>query len=534
MSNLGYSIAKNGIERHGLTGAGEVLWNLPAAELYEHALAAEEGGLASSGALVCSTGKHTGRSPKDKFFVEDRESKDTIWWGKVNQPLSESHFSALHRHVGEYVRGKRLYVRDMFAGADAESRVPIRIVTETAWHNLFASQLFIRPEVGSTGDHQPRFTVIDLPGCKADPKVHGTRGETFVVVSLANRLVLIGGTAYAGEIKKSIFTLMNYLLPTSGVLSMHCSANVGAASDVALFFGLSGTGKTTLSADARRRLIGDDEHGWNDRGVFNIEGGCYAKCIKLSFENEPQIFDAIRFGTVLENVVMKPETREPDYFSVAVTENTRAAYPIEFIHNAMIPSVAGHPRNIVFLTCDAFGVLPPIARLNADQAMYHFLSGYTAKVAGTEAGVTEPEATFSACFGSPFLPLAPEKYATMLGEKLAIHRAECWLVNTGWSGGGVGVGERIKLRYTRAMVNAALEGRLNDVPYDRDPVFGLMIPRSVPDVPGEVLNPRVTWADKVAYDEKAAHLARLFVQNFAKFDTASPQVAASGPVVPAS
>jgi phosphoenolpyruvate carboxykinase (ATP) len=534
VSNQGYSIAKNGIEQHGLTGAGEVLWNLPSAELYEHALRAQEGVLADSGALVCSTGRHTGRCPKDKYFVEDREAKDAIWWGKVNQPLSESHFQALYRHVGEYVRGRRLYARDMFAGADEGSRIPIRIVTEMAWHNLFASQLFIRPGAVRTVDHKPRFTVVDLPGCKADPNVHGTRSETFVVVSLANRLVLIGGTAYAGEIKKSIFTLMNYLLPTSGVLSMHCSANVGAAGDVALFFGLSGTGKTTLSADPRRRLIGDDEHGWNDRGVFNIEGGCYAKCIKLSYENEPQIFDAIRFGAVLENVVVGPETRQPDFFSASVTENTRAAYPIDFIHNAVVPSQAGHPRNIIFLTCDAFGVLPPIARLTRDQAMYHFLSGYTAKVAGTEAGVTEPEATFSACFGSPFLPLAPEKYANMLGEKLATHQAECWLVNTGWSGGGVGVGERIKLRYTRAMVSAVLDGRLKDVPNDRDPVFGLAIPRSVPDVPGEVLNPRATWADKAAYDAKAGYLAKLFIQNFAKFDTASPQVAASGPRLPAN
>ena len=534
MSNLGYAIAKNGIEQQGLHGAREVFWNLPPAELYEHALQADEGTLSDSGAMVCSTGRHTGRSPKDKFFVEDRESRDTLWWGKVNQPLSESHFQALHRHVGEYVRGRRLYVRDMFAGADESSRVSIRIVTESAWHNLFASQLFIRPQTGSPTEHQPRFTVIDLPTCKADPKVHGTRSETFIVVSLANRVVLIGGTAYAGEIKKSIFTLMNYLLPTSGILSMHCSANVGKADDVALFFGLSGTGKTTLSADPRRRLIGDDEHGWSDRGVFNIEGGCYAKCIKLSRESEPQIFDAIRFGTVLENVVVRPETRQPDFFSDSITENTRAAYPIEYIQNAMVPSVGGHPRNIIFLTCDAFGVLPPIAKLTTDQAMYHFLSGYTAKVAGTEAGVTEPEATFSACFGSPFLPLPPEKYATMLGEKLATHRADCWLVNTGWSGGGVGVGQRIKLRYTRAMVSAALDGRLNDVPYDRDPVFGLMIPRSVPDVPGDVLNPRATWSDKAAYDAKAAQLANLFTQNFAKFDTASAQVAASGPKAPAN
>lgn len=529
MSNVGNAIPRFGLESHGLSGAGEVLWNLSCAELYEHALRAGEGLLSSSGAMVCSTGRHTGRSPKDKFFVDDCESRDAIWWGKVNQKLAEPSFQALQQHVTEYVRGKRLYARDMFAGAHDRSRVPIRIVTETAWHNLFASQLFIRP-TNSTAEHQPRFTVVDLPGCKADPSLHGTRSETFIVVSLANRLVLIGGTSYAGEIKKSIFTLMNYLLPTTGVLSMHCSANVGERGDVALFFGLSGTGKTTLSADHNRRLIGDDEHGWNDQGVFNIEGGCYAKCIKLSRESEPQIFDAIRFGAVLENVEVRPDSRVPDYFSSAVTENTRAAYPIEHIENAMLPSVGGHPRNIIFLTCDAFGVIPPISRLTTDQAMYHFLSGYTAKVAGTEAGVTEPEATFSACFGSPFLPLAPERYSTMLGDKLASHKVNCWLVNTGWSGGGVGVGERIKLRYTRAMVTAALEGRLANAAFERDPVFGLMMPKGVPDVPAEVLNPRSAWADKAAYDAKAAQLARLFAQNFAKFDTASSSVAQAGPI----
>lgn len=529
MSNLGYAIARIGIDHHGLVGAGEVFWNLPAGELYEHALCAKEGTLANSGAIVCATGAHTGRAPKDKYFVEDAESRGPIWWGKVNQPLSESHFQKLHRHVCEYVRGKRLYVRDMFAGAEPASRVPIRIVTESAWHNLFAAQLFVRPEPGTTTAHEPRFTVIDVPDCKADPKAHGTRSETFIVVSLAQRLVLIGGTAYAGEIKKSIFTLMNYLLPQAGILSMHCSANVGKNGDAALFFGLSGTGKTTLSADPRRRLIGDDEHGWSDRGVFNIEGGCYAKCIKLSHESEPQIFDAIRFGAVLENVVVRPETREADFASDSITENTRAAYPIEYIENAVVPSVGGHPKNVIFLTCDAFGVLPPISKLTPDQAMYHFLSGYTAKIAGTEDGVTEPEATFSACFGSPFLPLPPERYAAMLGEKLARYKPDCWLVNTGWSGGGVGVGQRIKLRHTRAIVNVALDGHLAKVPYQTDPVFGLAVPRSCPDVPGEVLTPRATWNDKAAYDAQAAQLAKLFAQNFSKFDSVSAAVAAAGP-----
>jgi phosphoenolpyruvate carboxykinase (ATP) len=388
----------------------------------------------------------------------------------------------------------------MFAGADEKYRVPIRIVTETAWHNLFAEQLFVRPAPGSTGDHQPKFTVINVPGYSADPKQHGTRSSTFIVVHLAKGLVLIGGSGYAGEIKKSIFTIMNYVLPMSGVLSMHCSANAGRGGDVALFFGLSGTGKTTLSADPERRLIGDDEHGWSDAGIFNIEGGCYAKCIHLSREAEQQIYDAIRFGAVLENVVMDPLTRRIDFASSQNTENTRAAYPLEHMANAVLPSVGGHPNNVIFLTADAFGVLPPISKLTPDQAMYHFLSGYTAKVAGTEKGVTEPTATFSTCFGAPFLPLPPEKYAGMLGEKLSGHKAECWLVNTGWTGGGYGVGQRIKLRYTRAMVRAALDGRLREVSYAPDPIFGLAVPRSCPDVPSELLFPRATWSDPAAYD----------------------------------
>ena len=529
LSTNGYCPSSVGLDTHGLVETGEVHWNLPPAELYEHAFRAGEGLLAVNGAMVCTTGAHTGRSPKDKFIVEEPGSKDAIWWGKVNKPISEDHFDRLHRRVIEHYRSKKLYVRDMFAGANPATRLPIRVVTETAWHNLFASQLFIRPKPGSTADHAPRFTILNAPSCLADPSVDGTRSGTFVVVNFAKGLILIGGTEYAGEIKKSIFTVMNYILPTAGVLSMHCSANIGAGGDTALFFGLSGTGKTTLSADPDRRLIGDDEHGWGDDGIFNIEGGCYAKCIKLSAEYEPQIYNAIRFGAVLENVVVDPATREIDFDDDTLTENTRAAYPLDFIDGAVVPSVGGHPKNIVFLTCDAFGVLPPISRLTPDQAMYHFLSGYTAKVAGTEAGVTEPEATFSACFGAPFLPLPPQRYATMLGERLEKHGSRCWLVNTGWSGGGYGVGKRMNLHHTRAMVKAALGGALDHVSYEKDPVFGLSIPQDCPGVPAEVLTPRKTWSNGAAYDAKAEELSKLFRKNFATLENAEAQLTAAGP-----
>ena len=518
-----------GLDIQGVVDTGQVFWNLPPAELYEHALRAGEGSLAVNGALVCTTGKHTGRSPNDKFIVEQAESKNEIWWGKVNKPISESHFDSLHRRVIEHYKGKNIYVRDMFAGANAANQLPIRVVTETAWHNLFAAQLFIRPEPGSTANHAPRFTILNAPSCMADPSVDGTASETFVVVNFSKGLILIGGTEYAGEIKKSIFTVMNYMLPTAGVLSMHCSANIGTDGDTALFFGLSGTGKTTLSADPERRLIGDDEHGWGDDGVFNIEGGCYAKCIKLSKEYEPQIYNAIRFGAVLENVVVDPTTRAIDFDNATLTENTRVAYPLDFIDGAVIPSVGGHPNNVVFLTCDAFGVLPPISKLTPDQAMYHFLSGYTAKVAGTEAGVTEPEATFSACFGAPFLPLPPQRYATMLGDRLEKHGTRCWLVNTGWSGGVYGVGKRMNINHTRAMVKAALTGELDNVPYEKDAVFGLSIPQSCPGVPANVLTPRKTWSDGPAYDAKAEELSKLFRKNFTKFETAEAQLAAAGP-----
>ncbi len=529
MTVLGHCPSRIGLSTHGIVDSGDVYWNLSPEELHELALRHGEGRQAKNGALVCRTGKHTGRSPKDKFIVEEASTREHIWWGPVNRPISEACFEKLHRRIVEHYRGRTLYVRDMFAGADPSARISIRVVTETAWHQLFAAQLFIRPEPGSTGDQEPGFTILNAPSCQADPTTDGTRSGTFIVIHFARRLVLIGGTAYAGEIKKSVFTIMNYLLPMQGVLSMHCSANIGERDDVALFFGLSGTGKTTLSADPARRLIGDDEHGWSDRGVFNIEGGCYAKCIQLSEEREPQIFHAIRKGAVLENVVIDDATGEVDYDDASITENTRAAYPLEHIENVVLPSLGGHPKNVVFLTCDAFGVLPPIARLTRDQAMYHFLSGYTAKVAGTEAGITEPEATFSTCFGAPFLPLPPQKYATMLGERLDRHGASCWLVNTGWSGGGYGVGSRMKLAYTRAMVRAALAGQLDDVPCRADPVFGLNVPQSCPDVPSEVLDPRGTWSDPNAYDAQAKKLAGLFVDNFRRMDGVDPSLAQAGP-----
>ncbi len=531
MTTHGYNPSQFGLEAHGIDQPGEVYWNLSSAELYEIAICANEGRLAANGAIVCETGIHTGRSPKDKFIVRESSTESDIGWGKVNKEISEAQFDGLHRRIIEHYRGRKLYVRDMAAGAEEETQIPIRVVTETAWHNLFASQLFIRPKFGSTKNHQPKFTILNAPTCMADPAVDGTHSETFVVINFAKGLVLIGGTAYAGEIKKSIFSIMNYLLPTAGVLSMHCSANIGADGDTALFFGLSGTGKTTLSADPERRLIGDDEHGWSDRGVFNIEGGCYAKCIKLSLETEPQIYQAIKFGSVLENVVMDDATREIDYDATTLTENTRVAYPIDYINNAVIPSIGGHPKNVVFLTCDAFGVLPPISKLTPEQTMYHFLAGYTAKVAGTEEGVTEPQATFSSCFGEPFLPLPPQRYAAMLGERVEKYDVKCWLVNTGWTGGGYGVGRRMNLSHTRAMVKAAISGKLDDVEFVADPIFGVSTPTSCPSVPADVLTPRLTWADPQAYDAKAKELASLFAENVKTIKDLSEAIAAAGPQI---
>jgi len=521
-----------GLEVSGLAPQSAVHWNLTPPELYEHALRRGEGVIAERGPFCAVTTPHTGRSPGDKFLVREPGSADHIWWGKVNQPLEPAHFERLQQHVVRHLDAQELFVRDVYAGADPAYRLPIRFITPNAWQALFVHNMFLRPTLSELVDFTPGFQVLHAPECLADPAAHGTKSGTFIAVNLAKRTILIGGTRYAGELKKSIFTILNYLMPRQGVLSMHCSANLGETGDVALFFGLSGTGKTTLSADPERKLIGDDEHGWSDRGVFNFEGGCYAKVIHLSRDGEPEIYATTRmFGTVLENVVVDPETRAIDLDADTITENTRASYPIHFIPNHIPGGMAGHPSHIVFLTCDAFGVMPPIARLSPAQAMYHFLSGYTAKVAGTERGVTAPRETFSACFGAPFLPLHPHVYAEMLGERIAKHGVQCWLVNTGWTGGPAGVGHRMRLGHTRAMVRAALAGRLDRIATEREPVFGLEVPTRVPGgVPDEVLRPRATWPDPVAYDAAAGRLAGLFQQNFRQFaDLVHPAVREAGP-----
>lgn len=512
-----------------LLNGSNIQVQLSVPQLVEKVLNRNEGSLTSTGAVRATTGKYTGRSPKDKYIVEEASNKDKMDWGSVNQPISEEAFSNLYNKVINYLKEKEeVFVFKGFAGADKKHRMPIQVINEYAWHNLFAHQLFIRPAEDELLDHQAEFTVISAPNFKADPAVDGTKSETFIIISFERRTVLIGGTEYAGEMKKSIFSVMNYMLPENGILPMHCSANVGREGDVALFFGLSGTGKTTLSADPNRKLIGDDEHGWSANGVFNIEGGCYAKCINLSREKEPQIFDAIRFGAVLENVVVNSETRVADYDDSTLTENTRAAYQLQAIDNIVDPSIAGHPNTIVFLTADAFGVLPPISKLSKEQAMYHFLSGYTSKLAGTERGITSPQATFSTCFGSPFLPLPANRYAEMLGEKIDEHNAKVFLVNTGWTGGEYGVGERMKLAYTRAMVEAALEGELNNVDTVKDEIFGLEIPQHVTGVPDEVLQPNKTWADQAAYEAKAKELAAKFRENFKKFTSVSSEIEEKG------
>ena len=515
----------------GITRPGNVFENLSAARLVEAALARGEGELAASGAFVARTGKRTGRSPGDKFLVQypGVASADQSAWGKVNQPIAPEVFERLRARVAAYLQGRDLFVVDAYAGADSRYGLPIRLVTEYAWHALFAQQLFRRLDSNALEQHTPAWTVLSAPRFHADPALDGTKSETAVILDVERKLVLICGTEYAGEIKKSIFSVLNYALPLSGVFPMHCSANIGADGATALFFGLSGTGKTTLSADPERKLIGDDEHGWSDAGVFNFEGGCYAKCINLSEAKEPQIWNAIRFGAVAETVVIDPVTRVADYADDSLTENTRVAYPVEFIDNAELSGLGQHPRTILFLTADAFGVLPPIARLTPEQARYHFLSGYTAKLAGTEVGLKEPEATFSACFGSPFLPLAPEVYARMLGEQMTKHNVRVFLLNTGWSGGPAGVGQRIKLEYTRAMVHAALAGELDAAPTYTDPIFGLHVPTYVAGVPDAVLRPRETWGDARAYDAKARDLASRFIANFKRFEDAPAEVIASGP-----
>jgi phosphoenolpyruvate carboxykinase (ATP) len=512
-----------------LAAGPQVHLNLRVAQLIETALLRGEARLAANGALVATTGARTGRSPRDKFIVDDAITHPTVDWGKVNQPFDSKRFDALLERVTNHMRERDLFVEDLYCGADPAYRLPIRVIAEYAWHAVFVHQLFVRPEPNELKAHAPEFTVIAAPEFQAEPARDGTRSEAFILTDFTRRIVLIGGTKYAGETKKCIFGVMNYLLPARDVLPMHCSANVGPDGVTALFFGLSGTGKTTLSADPARRLIGDDEHGWSPNGIFNFEGGCYAKCVDLSEEKEPQIFHAIRFGSVLENVVLDPATSQPDYSNIELTENTRAAYPIDFIENSVIPSIGGHPRNILFLAADAFGVLPPIARLTPEQAMYHFLSGYTAKLAGTEAGLgSEPVPEFSACFGSPFLPLAPRIYAELLGQRLKQHQANCWLVNTGWSGGKFGVGHRMSLKHTRALVNAALDGQLDKVDYVTEPAFGLRIPLICPGLPPEILNPRNMWSDKAAYDRQSSALTTQFETNFRQFDAAEA-VRTAGP-----
>jgi phosphoenolpyruvate carboxykinase (ATP) len=494
-----------------LAGA-KVYRNLSVDELIDHAIKRGEGQLAANGALVARTGKYTGRTPKDKYVVRDGHTENKVWW-ESNQAMDSAKFDMLWAKAEAHMKATELYVIDTFGGASKEHRVAARFIVEKAWHALFIKQLLIRPSGDELANYEPQWTVMDASMLLADPAIDGTRSEAVIALNFSSRRVLIMGTQYAGEMKKSVFTILNYLLPLRNILSMHCSANIGQGGDTALFFGLSGTGKTTLSADPARKLIGDDEHGWNEEGVFNFEGGCYAKCIHLSKEGEPQIYNAIRKGAVLENVILNADGT-PNYEDSSLTENTRAAYPVDFIAGAVHPSVGGHPNNVMFLTADAFGVLPPISKLNRDQAMFHFLNGYTAKVAGTEAGVKEPSATFSTCFGAPFLPLPPKVYADMLGEKIDTHSANVWLINTGWTGGPYGVGNRMSLTHTRAIVEAVLKGSLDDAAFETDPIFGLSVPTSCPGVPSEVLNPRKTWPNPADYDKKAEELLAMFEENY--------------------
>jgi phosphoenolpyruvate carboxykinase (ATP) len=515
----------------GFAEVADVYANLPAHRLIEEAVRRGEGRLAPGGALVVETGAHTGRSPKDKYVVQDEGTADIVRWGQINHPMTPVQFEHLRLRILSYLRGRELFVIDSAAGADADYRVPVRVVTEQAWPALFAQIMFLEPKLTDDPEGSNAFTVIQAPGFKAIPEIDGTRSEVIIALDFSRRLVLIGGTRYAGEIKKSIFTVANFLFPQRGALSMHCSANQGVSGDVALFFGLSGTGKTTLSADPDRRLIGDDEHVWGDSGIFNIEGGCYAKVIRLSPEAEPEIYRTTRtFGTVLENVVFDEASEELDLDDETLTENTRAAYPIEMIPNARLDGKGGHPKNIIMLSADAFGVLPPVARLNADQAMYHFLSGYTAKVAGTERGLTEPTATFSTCFGSPFLPLPPSVYADLLGERIAKHDAHVWLVNTGWTAGPYGIGHRMPIQATRAIVRGILSGDLAQSPMRKDPLFGFDVPQHFAGVPEDLLDPRSTWKNGVDYDAQASKLAAMFVKNFEQYGgTVRPEIEAAGP-----
>jgi phosphoenolpyruvate carboxykinase (ATP) len=526
-----------GLKFHGLTNLRKVYWNLPPEALYEEIVFRGEGRMAASGALVVNTGKHTARAAKDKYIVRDPETEKDIWWGAYNRPFEPTQFEDLFTRMQGFLQGRDVFVQDCYAGADEKHRLRVRIITEYAWHSLFARNMFIPPQTAQEYyDFVPEFVVISLPSFQAMPQIDSTRSETFIVLSFTHNMTIIGNTGYAGEIKKSVFTALNYLLPKKGVMSMHCSANVNPQdeNDVALFFGLSGTGKTTLSADPNRRLIGDDEHGWSEDGIFNYENGCYAKVINLSPTAEPQIYAAVhRFGTILENVVMDPVTRKVDLDDDRFTENTRASYPLTFIENAVPEKKAGHPKNVVFLTCDAQGVMPPIARLSLEQAMYQFISGYTSKVGGTEVGLgKEPELTFSACFGAPFMVHHPYYYAELLRNKVEHHGATFWLVNTGWVGGPYGVGKRISIRYTRAMLAAALSGQLADVEYRTDPVFGFQVPKHVPGIPDDVLDPSESWPDKEAYWRSYRQLAARFVENFKKFtDVCPPELEQAGPKI---
>src|SRR5215213_5721286 len=530
--HLGHKNTSVELDVYGIKEAARVYWNMTTPQLYEEIARRNEGVLSNHGNVIVDTGEHTGRAAKDKAIVREPGSEDKVFWGDVNKDFPQDKFNALKERMMAHANGRDLFVQDTFVGADPKYRLPIRVVNELAWHSLFARTMFITDNA-ATEPHKPEFTIINFPSFQADPQRDGTRSPTFILMDFSQCLVLIGGTSYAGETKKSAFTIMNYLLPQRDVMSMHCSANVGGEGDVAIFFGLSGTGKTTLSADPERRLIGDDEHGWSDDGVFNFEGGCYAKVIKLSQEAEPDIYRTTKmFATVLENVVYDPTTRQIDLDDARKTENTRASYPLTSINNIVPEGRAGHPRNIIMLTADAFGVLPPVARLSPEQAMYHFLSGYTAKVAGTERGITEPQATFSTCFGAPFMVLHPGVYADLLGKHMAPHNAACWLVNTGWSGGPYGIGQRMKIKYTRAMIRAILNGSLAQTETTPDSIFGVNVPVSCPDVPSEVLQPRGTWKDAAAYDEKARDLARRFNENFKKYEAGvSTEVRAVAPKV---
>jgi phosphoenolpyruvate carboxykinase (ATP) len=520
-----------GLSRQGLEPRGKVHWNLIAPELFQAAARRSEGEFADMGPFVAVTTPHTGRSPNDKFVVKEPGSEKDVDWGKVNQPLASEKYELLLEDVRKYLNeSPELFVEDLYCGADPSFRLSVRYVSPNAWHMAFVRNMFIRPELSDLPTFDPNFTVLHAPEFEAVPARHGTRSTTFIVLNIAERTILIGGTRYAGELKKAMFTVMNYLLPKQGALSMHCSANVGRSGDTALFFGLSGTGKTTLSADPDRRLIGDDEHGWSKDGIFNFEGGCYAKVINLTPESEPEIYRTTQmFGTVLENVVLDPATKQVRFADQSITENTRASYPLHYIRNFVEGGRGGHPKNVIFLTADAFGVLPPIARLSPQQAMYYFLSGYTAKVAGTERGVKEPQPTFSACFGAAFLVWHPTKYARMLGDQLREHDSKVWLINTGWSGGPYGTGERIKLKYTRAIVQAVLGGELDDSYTRRDPIFELAVPTEINRVPAIVLNPRSTWSDPAAYDAQAKKLARMFRENFEKIGNVDAATKNAGP-----